>query len=435
MKTNRGITAIIAILGILFINVTPALAVPPLPSSFYGTVKLDGENVPGGIQVTAWINDVQYTYSNIQIYEGDTVYSLDVSGDDSSTTGVIEGGTQGDTVIIKIGDRIADETGTWQTGTNQSLNLNLYTPTDIILSNNSVEENQASGTLVGILTTVDTSVGDTHTYSLVTGEGDANNASFTITDNRVLTAAIFDFEVKNSYSIRVRSTDHSGLYIEKTFHISILEENEVPVIVEGESTFVIIDEDGIPTPFSLTLHATDEDTGDTLTWSVTTPASHGTASADGTGLSQVVDYTPEEDYSGSDGFVVQVSDGHGGTDAITVYVTINPVNDAPTIAEGTSIEINMSENGAPFAFDLTLHASDPDGDNITWSIDTPADHGTASVNGTGETKLIEYQPEYNYYGSDSFVVRISDGHGGLYTITVNVTLDQSFSLYLPTVQK
>ena len=46
-------------------------------------------------------------------------------------------------------------------------------------------------------------LGDTFTYSLVSGTGSTDNASFTISGNQLLTAASFDFEAKNSYSIRV----------------------------------------------------------------------------------------------------------------------------------------------------------------------------------------------------------------------------------------
>ena len=73
-------------------------------------------------------------------------------------------------------------------------------------------------------------------------------------------------------------------------------------------------EDGEPTAFNLTLHATDANVGDTLTWSITTLATNGTASASGTGLSKVIGYAPAGNYNGSDSFVVQVSDGNGGTD-------------------------------------------------------------------------------------------------------------------------
>ena len=52
--------------------------------------------------------------------------------------------------------------------------------------------------------------------------------------------------------------------------------NTPPVITEGDSTSVIMNVNGSPTPFALTLHATDID-ADTLTWSINSPASNGTA--------------------------------------------------------------------------------------------------------------------------------------------------------------
>src|SRR5262249_5169745 len=73
-------------------------------------------------------------------------------------------------------------------------------PTDIALSGTSVAENQPSGTTVGTLSTTDPDSGDSHTYSLVSGPGDTDNASFTIVGNELKTAASFNFEAQSSYS-------------------------------------------------------------------------------------------------------------------------------------------------------------------------------------------------------------------------------------------
>ena len=73
----------------------------------------------------------------------------------------------------------------------------------------------------------------------------------------------------------------------------------------------------------------------------------------------------------------------------------------------------MSEDSSPTAFSLTLNATDLDGNTLTWSISTPAGHGTASASGTGLSKAIGYTPAANYNGSDSFVVQVSDGPGRL----------------------
>jgi large repetitive protein len=194
--------------------------------------------------------------------------------------------------------------------------------------------------------------------------------------------------------------------------------NNPPVITEGTSVSVTMSEESTPTAFSLTLNATDLD-GDLLTWSIKTQAAHGTATASGTGDSKAIGYTPNANYSGSDSFVVQVADGQGGTDTITVNVTIENSADAPVITEGDSISRTMSEDGSPTAFSLTLNATDPDpGTTLTWSIFTQAANGTATASGTGTSKAIGYTPTSNYSGSDSFVVRVSDG-----TLTDNITVN------------
>lgn len=94
-----------------------------------------------------------------------------------------------------------------------------------------------------------------------------------------------------------------------------------PVITEGERVSVSMSEDGDPTPFALTLHATDAN-NDTLTWYISTQARYGTASASGTGASKSIGYIPQAGFHGEDRFVVCVYDPFGGTDVITVRVTV-----------------------------------------------------------------------------------------------------------------
>jgi gliding motility-associated-like protein len=103
-------------------------------------------------------------------------------------------------------------------------------PTALALSNTSVLENAASGTTVGTLAGTDADAGDTHTYTLVTGTGSTDNASFTITGTTLSTAAVFNFEAKNSYAVRVRVTDAGGLSFERAFTITVIDVNEAPTL-------------------------------------------------------------------------------------------------------------------------------------------------------------------------------------------------------------
>jgi hypothetical protein len=123
MTTHRNVIALGLTIGLLLISAAAVLAgPPPLPSSFYGAVKVNGANVPVGTIVSAWINGVKYVETTVLLYAGDTVYSLNVPGDDPETPG-IEGGVSGDIVVFHIGDQVTDQTGFWQSGTNVGLDL------------------------------------------------------------------------------------------------------------------------------------------------------------------------------------------------------------------------------------------------------------------------------------------------------------------------
>src|SRR5205814_1594536 len=104
-------------------------------------------------------------------------------------------------------------------------------PTDISLSNSSVAENQASGTTVGTLSDTDPDAGDTAAFTFVTGTGDTDNSSFQLVGSTLKTNAIFNYEVKNSYTIRVRVNDPGSpnLSFEKSLTISINDVNDPPV--------------------------------------------------------------------------------------------------------------------------------------------------------------------------------------------------------------
>ena len=136
--------------------------------------------------------------------------------------------------------------------------------------------------------------------------------------------------------------------------------------------------------------------------------------------------TPPQDFNGS--FQLQVSatasetsNGDQATSSQTLTVQVHPVNDAPVFTSAASQST---------VEDSVLHgqlgASDIDGDNLTYALKNggnPA-HGSVVVNGDGS---YSYTPAADYNGPDSFVVTVSDGHGGeaeqLVTVTVTPVND------------
>ncbi len=95
-------------------------------------------------------------------------------------------------------------------------------PEGIYLSENFVFDQMPIGWVVGKFSTEDPNLGGRYTYSLVPGDGGADNDSFSIDRDRLRTKQIFQSEIKNTYNIRVRSTDQGGLWVEKRFEISVI---------------------------------------------------------------------------------------------------------------------------------------------------------------------------------------------------------------------
>ena len=92
---------------------------------------------------------------------------------------------------------------------------------DISLSNSSVDENLEAGSLIGNLITDDQFLGATHSYIIVDGALNFN----IVNSNQLVTKSTFDYEFKDTYSVRVRSTSSNGYFFDKTFEITI---NDVP---------------------------------------------------------------------------------------------------------------------------------------------------------------------------------------------------------------
>jgi len=115
--------SILLAIALALLYVLPATAIiPPQPAIVYGTVTMGGAKVAEGSQITASINGVTYAETSSITYQGNSVYSLDVPGDDLDTP-EIEGGSEGDRIIFKIDGQQAEQTAAWQQGSNIETNL------------------------------------------------------------------------------------------------------------------------------------------------------------------------------------------------------------------------------------------------------------------------------------------------------------------------
>ena len=107
--------AIVSIL--LLIAVERALGQPPLPSSFYGRVDLDGTDVSPGAAVSAWIDGIKFAETAALLYQGHSVYAINIPGDDAESS-VIEGGVDGDVITFRVLGHPSPNTAVWHSATN-----------------------------------------------------------------------------------------------------------------------------------------------------------------------------------------------------------------------------------------------------------------------------------------------------------------------------
>ncbi len=119
-KTNLLTLFIFAVTAFM---TTTAYAIPQQPHAILGTALLDGVRAPDGTLVQALIDGVVYDDFTVQNVAGyDANFQLQIAADDPDTP-LKDGGTDGDTIVFKIGDYVADQTATWSAGASLELDL------------------------------------------------------------------------------------------------------------------------------------------------------------------------------------------------------------------------------------------------------------------------------------------------------------------------
>ncbi len=290
-------------------------------------------------------------------------------------------------------------------------------PTDIALSSSTVAENQASGTTVGTLSATDPDAADTHSFSLVGGTGDSDNGSFAIVGSSLQTSAVFNFEAKNSYSIRVRATDNGLLTFEKEFTISVSNVNEAPTDIALSSASVAENQASGTTVG--TLSAIDPEAGDTHSFSLvagTGSTDNGSFTIVGSSLQTAAafDFEAKSSYS----IRVRATDNGLLTFEKVFTITVTNANEEPTdIALSSS---TVAENQASGTTVGTLSTTDPDaGDTHTYTLVAgtgSTDNGSFTIVGTS----LQTSAVFDFEAKSSYSIRVRSTDSGALTLREGV---------------
>jgi len=126
MNRTRASITVLVVLVLFFTLSLEAWAVPPIPATYSGTVRLDGVAPGGGVNVTASIGSLSWSTTTFQA-AGDTWYQIDVPGDDPDNPGK-DGGEPGDTITFRVGGYNASPSGSWSSGDHLNHNLSASSP-------------------------------------------------------------------------------------------------------------------------------------------------------------------------------------------------------------------------------------------------------------------------------------------------------------------
>ena len=162
-----------------------------------------------------------------------------------------------------------------------------------------------------------------------------------------------------------------------------------------------------------------------LTVVVDTNVTNGTLTLNGDGS---FDYVPNADFNGDDTFTYLITDDGVPAEtsaAVTVTITVDPVNDAPVAVDDpafTIVEDNTLTADGAGANPLGVLANDTDvdGDNLSATLVDDVSNGTLTLNADG---TFTYTPDADFEGADTFTYLANDGTAdSAVTATVTITI-------------
>ncbi len=188
-----------------------------------------------------------------------------------------------------------------------------------------------------------------------------------------------------------------------TLYINV---NTSPTIIV-QDTFVVNEHSLL----TINVSATDPDANDTLYFTASNlPYGALFTDSSGTGIFR---WVPNYNQSGIHYVTFNVRDSKNATDSKKVKITVVDVNRAPYFIDLTeSWTINEGN-----ALKFEVNATDPDGDNVTYGVDSlPSGAKFDSV----DTKIFSWIPTFNDSGNFGAIFRVEDTRGAITRDTISI---------------
>ncbi|MCF7455382.1 tandem-95 repeat protein [Vibrio sp. A1-1] len=304
---------------------------------------------------TPYTIDLNTAFSDVDNADGELTFS--VSGNSNIQVAIVNGIATFTPTADWNGSEILTFTATDPSGesVSQTVNFTVAPVADIVADKATVVEDTA--TIIKVLDN-DTFEGDDKVVSLDTNNGPANGTVSVNPDGSVTYTPNDNYHGTDSFTYIVTS---GGVSESTTVSVDVTPVNDAPVAKDDTA---ITDED---TPVTIDVLPNDTDIdGEKLSIeSASVPKEQGTV--------EVVDgklvFTPAENFNGDAEITYIVTDGEL-TDEAKVTVTVNPVNDAPTIKVDAVESITEDAvNTDTVVATLTVRDTDTPEDQLTVSLE------------------------------------------------------------------
>jgi VCBS repeat-containing protein len=295
-------------------------------------------------------------------------------------------------------------------------------PTDLALTGNSVNENAATGTVVGQVTVKDVDKADAHTYALVNNADgrftiDAKTGEILVADGGKL-----NYESAKSHSVTVRVTDSGGLSYDEAFKLGVKNVNETPTDLTLSANTV--NENSAAGTNVGKVTTKDPDKSETFSYALADDAGGRFTIDAKSGQIKVAsgaDLNFED--APSHQLTVQVKDSGGNTYSEAFTVNLKNVKEAPNDLTMTGGSVN--ENSAAGAAVAKVTGSDPDvGDKLTYKL-TDSANGLFVIDSKSGAISVKSGADLNFEqdSSHSVTVRVTDASGKSYDETFEIKID------------
>jgi hypothetical protein len=301
-------------------------------------------------------------------------------------------------------------------------------PTITDIANQTINEDGSTGALAFTVGDVETAAGNltvTGSSSNTTLVPNANIVFGGSGANRTVTVTPAANQSGTATMI-VTVTDADKGTTSDTFLLTVNAANDLPTISDianqttnedtatGALSFTVGD---VETPAAnLTLSGTSSNT---------TLVPNANIVFNGSGANRTVTVTPAANQSGSATITVTVTDANKGTATDTFSLTVNAVNDPPTISDITNQTIN--KNGNTGALSLTIGDVETPTGSLTLSGSSSNTALVPNANivfgGSGANRTVTVTPAANQFGTATITITVTDANSGTasdsFVLTVN----------------